>query len=363
VPSSPAATPPAGLLDWQQVPAADALRSASLVSVARVGDRFLGLGCVTGLEGCIQPAIWESVDGLEWRVAEPVFLPQGFSGGTVVAVASSALGTVAAGSVLDGDKTQASIWLRGVDGWAQVTPQAAGDATVAALLAADGRVFAVGSGAFTAGFMAWWSPDGTTWQAASLPRDPRELGGRPFDLLPVGDALLAWGLSYGDPETTLWWRTVDGTAWQRVEAPRGLAAANITAIGPTQGGFEAFGWLGGGDLPVRPAAWTADERGADWRPVEPPPSTAVRYHLPVGQGSVAAGNGPPGPGRDQQTGLVWLRGPGQTTWREAVTIPDFDVLALVQDPEQLNRIIVIGRTFEGLAEHIVIWTGLVDWAP
>jgi hypothetical protein len=40
-----------------------------------------------------------------------------------------------------------------------------------------------------------------------------------------------------------------------------------------------------------------------------------------------------------------------------------EVVGLIQHPEQLNRIIVIGRTFEGLAEHIVIWTGLVDWAP
>jgi hypothetical protein len=346
-------------MNWQRMPASDALRNASLVSVARVDDRFLGLGCVSGLEGCIQPAIWESADGLEWLLAEPVFLAPDFSGGVVGAVASSVLGMVAAGHVTEGDTTHASFWLRGADGWAQVTPQAAADATVAAVLAADGRVFAVGSGAFQAGFRAWWSADGTTWQAASSPRE--EFGGRPSDLFAVGDALLAWGISFGDPERTLWWRTLDGTVWQRVDAPRGLDDAYITAISRTQGGFEAFGWLGGGDLPVRSAAWIADERGADWRPVAPPQpeSAAVRHRLPVGQGSVAAGNGPPG----QQTGLVWLRGPGEVTWREPVIIPDFEVLALIQDPDQRDRVIVIGRTFEGLRERLVIWTGLVEWAP
>jgi hypothetical protein len=363
----PASTPaplPAGLAEWQQLPPQSGLGDGQLHSVVSAGDRFLGLGCLANVEGCELPDIWESDDGLAWRTAGPVFLPPDATSGVVLAAVSSQLGTVAAGRVARGEQFQASIWIRDRDGWVPVTPQSAADATVAALLAADGRVFAVGSGAFTAGFKAWWSADGATWQAASSARD--EFGGYPTDLLPVGDALLAWGTSYGDPETTLWWRTVDGTAWQRVEAPRGLAGAIVTAIGKTQQGFEAFGSVGGGDLPLKPAAWVAGETAADWQPVDPPPQPgqgSVRYRLPVGQGSVAAGNGPPGPGREQQTGLVWLRGPGETTWREPVVILDFDVLAMIQDPDQLNRVIVIGRTFEGLRESTVIWTGLVDWAP
>lgn len=362
-PSAPPPTAPAaGLADWRRLPPQGGLRESGLLSVTFGGDRFLGVGCITSEEGCSQPGIWESDDGLAWRTAGPVFLPPDATSGVVQAAMSSQIGTVAAGQIAQGNRFQASMWLRDTDGWIQLTPQSATDARVAALLAADGRIFAVGSGEFPAGFRAWWSADGTTWQAASSPQDQLS-GGNPTDLLSVVDALLAWGTSFGDPETTLWWRTVDGTTWQRVEAPDGLAGAYITAIGRTQGGFEAFGWLGGGDLPIRPAAWIADERGADWRPVEPPPSTAVRFHLPIGQGSVAADSGPPGPGREHPTGLVWLRGPAETTWREPVTIPDFDVLALIQDPDQLNRVIVIGRTFEGLQESRVIWTGLVDWAP
>jgi hypothetical protein len=47
-----------------------------------------------------------------------------------------------------------------------------------------------------------------------------------------------------------------------------------------------------------------------------------------------------------------------------LTLPDGDVsiVAVIQHPKQLDRIIVIGRTFEGLRERLVIWTGLVDWA-
>jgi hypothetical protein len=364
-PRTPQPTVPAGgLADWRRLPLQRGLSDAGLESVIDVGDRFLGVGCVKSEEGCGQPAIWESNDGLEWRTAGPVFLPPDATSGLVQAVASSRIGTVAAGRVALGDRLQASIWVRDAAGWVQVTPQSASDATVAALLATDGRVIAVGSGAFMelSGFKAWWSGDGTTWEAAP----PLNAEGYPIALVPLQDAVLAWGPSCGVcVATTAWWLTVDGTAWQQVDPPRGLAGANITAIARTQGGYEAFGTLGGGDLPIRSAAWVADETATAWRAVDPPPvpdAASLKYQIPVGQGAVAAGAGPPGPGGEQQTGLVWLRGPGETTWRQPVSIPDLDVLALIQDPEQLNRIIVIGRTFEGLQERTVIWTGLVDWA-
>jgi hypothetical protein len=368
-PLSPAATTAAGLLNWHQMPAPDALRNAHFVSVARVGDRFLGLGCVTGQEGCVQPAIWQSQDGLEWQIAEPVFLPPGSSGGTVVAAVSSAMGTVAAGNVTDGDRTQASFWLRGTDGWAQVTPQSAGDSTIHALLATDRRAFAIGSGAFmeASGFRAWWSPDGTTWQAAAAPAD--EQGGYPTGLLPMGDRLLAWGQSCGGVcvPTTAWWVTADGTAWQPADPPRGLEGAYLYAIGATEGGFEAFGTVGGGDLPSRPTAWVADATATEWKTVRPPPDSdaiAILQYVRVGEGSVAAGQGG---GPTGLAGYIWLREPGDATWRAPMqlTLPDGDVsiVAVIQHPKQLDRIIVIGRTFEGLQESTVIWTGLVDWAP
>jgi len=369
-PPSPARTPAVGLLNWQEMPATEALRNARFASVARVGDRFLGLGCNTGQEGaCVQPAIWESADGLEWLIAEPVFLPPDSSGGAVSAVASSAMGTVAAGHVTEGDRTQASIWLRGSDGWAQVTPQGAGDSTIHALLATDRRAFAIGSGAFmeAAGFRAWWSPDATTWQAASSPAD--ELGGYPTGLLPMGDRLLAWGPSCGGVcvPTTAWWVTADGTAWQPTEPPHGLEGASLQLIGATEGGFEAFGSLGGGDLPVRPTAWIWNATAADWKTVRPPPDSdavAMVQYLRVGGGSVVVGQG------GGSTGLaayVWLRGPLDDTWRPPMqlALPDGDVavVALVQHPKQLDRIIAIGRTYEGLRQRLVIWTGLVNWTP
>jgi hypothetical protein len=362
--------PPGSLAELRQLPQQDGLRDARFLSVAFVGDRFLGLGCVTlRNEGCVRPAIWESDDGLEWRTAGPVFLPPGSSSGTVTAAVSTRLGTVAAGDVRKGDQIEASIWLRGADGWAQVTPQSASDSTISRLLATDGRVIAVGSGAFThfSGFRAWWSADGTTWQAAPSIAD--DVGGYPTDLLPLEGGLLAWGTACGDVCPVLpsaWWLSGDGTAWQPVEPPRGLDGANVTGIGRTEGGFVAFGSFGPIGEPLNPAAWVADETATDWHPVEPPPqpdATTVRYHLLVGQGSVAAGYAPPGPGREQLRGLVWLRGPGESAWRTPVELPDLEVLALIQHPTQLNRIIVIGRTFEGLQEHLVVWTGLVDWAP
>lgn len=365
---TPTPPPPSELSQWRQLPPQEPLQGARFFSVASVANQFLGLGCVTlRNEGCIQPAIWASPDGLEWDSAGPVFLPESSSGMVMAAVASR-IGTVAAGNVRQGDKTEASIWLLGANGWAQITPQSASDSTITALLATDNRVIAVGSGAFThfSGFRGWWSADGSTWGAAPSIAD--DAGGYPTDLLPVDGALLAWGTACGDVcpvLPTAWWITADGTAWQPVEPPRGLEGANVTAIGHTEGGPLAFGTTGAPE-PLQPAAWVADERAADWSPVEPPPqpgATTVRYHLLVGHGSVVAGNAPPGPGREQLRGLVWLRGPGESTWRVPIEIPDMEVVGLIQHPEQLSRIIVIGRTFEGLAEHIVIWTGLVEWAP
>jgi hypothetical protein len=350
----------------RRLPPQGGLRDAALVSVVDVGDGFLGVGCLATPEGCGQPAIWESLDGLGWQSAGPVFLPPDSPSGLVQTAASSRLGTMAAGRVAQGDRFQASIWLEDSDGWVQITPQSASDATVALLLAADVRVLAVGSGAFSelAGFKAWRSADGTTWEAA-----PPLLGdeGYPIALLPLESSVLAWGPSCGVcVPTTAWWLTGDGTTWQRIDPPPGLDGAYITAIGLTQGGFEAFGSLGGGDLPVRPAAWVADETAAVWRPVEPPPQLeggSVSHMIPIGHGSVAAGQAVLGPGREQETTLVWLRGPGDTTWRAPMAIPGMHVLALIQHPEELNRVIVIGRTFDGLQESAVIWTGLVDWAP
>jgi hypothetical protein len=352
------------------VPPQDSLGGARFSSADWVGDRFLGMGCVAlSAEGCVQPAIWESANGLDWQMSAPVFLAPELSSGNVITAASSRLGTVAAGQVTDGDMIHASIWLRGADGWAQVTPQSAADSTVTALLATDGRVIAVGSGAFThfSGFRGWWSADGTTWSAATSVSD--ESSGYPSDLLPVEGGLLAWGTSCGDVCPILpssWWLSTDGAAWQGVGPPPGLADGNVTAIGRTNAGYAAFGTTGSGDQPVVPAAWVADETAAQWRAVDPPPqpdAATVTHHVLIGHGEALAGYAPPGPGREQVQGLVWLRGPGETAWRAPVALPDVDVIALLQVPDQPNRIVVIGRTFDGLNEKLVIWTGLVDWAP
>jgi hypothetical protein len=138
-------------------------------------------------------------------------------------------------------------------------------------------------------------------------------------------------------------------------------------IAPTGDGFEAFGSVGGGDVPVRPTAWVADATASEWKTVRPPPeSDAVGFagYLRVGEGSVIAGQGG---GPTGFAGYVWLRGPGDDTWRAPMqlTLPNGDVsiIALLQHPRQLDRIIVIGRTFEGLRERLVIWTGLVNWTP
>lgn len=346
---------PAGLAEWQQLPPRSGLGDGLIHSVVFAGDRFLGLGCVVNAGSCDLPAIWESDDGLEWQTTGHVTLPPNTTRGSIVATSSSRIGTLVAGNVGEGDRSQAAIWVRGAGGWALVTPQSAGDGGISALLATDSRVIAVGSEVFVrpGGFKAWWSADGKTWQAASPVVDE---GGYATHLLAVDGAVLAWGSGCRDicpPLPSAWWLTVDGTAWQRVEPPRGLEDVDVTAIDRTEGGLVAFGWTGVADGPGRAEAWTADETAATWHPVEPPRAEAearVQHHLVVGQGSVAAG-----------AGHVWVRGPGETTWRAPVAVPNLEIRALIQSPTQPNRFIVFGQTFEGYKTRLEIWTGVVDW--
>jgi hypothetical protein len=350
------APPPAGLVEWRQLPPQSGLDDGLIHSVVFAGDRFLGLGCVANADGCNLPAIWESDDGLEWQTAGPVSLPPTATRGRIAATSTSRIGTLAAGSVGEGDRSSAAIWRRGAGGWVLVTPQSSSDAWVSGLLATEGRVIAVGSEGFMhfGGFKAWWSADGRTWQAAPPIADK---GGYPTHLLPVDGGVLAWGPGCGDvcpPLPSAWWLTVDGTAWQRVDPPPGLEGVDVTAIDRTEGGLVAFGLTAFADAPFRPGAWAADETAASWRPVEPPRAEAearVQQHLVVGQGSIAAG-----------TGLLWLRGPGETTWHAPVVIPDLEVFALIQSPAQANRIIVFGQRLDGFQMRLEIWTGVVDWA-
>jgi hypothetical protein len=366
-PVSPEAPPPGGLAEWQQVPLQGDLRDALIFSVVAAGDRFLGLGCTKNAEGCEQPAIWESADGLEWRTAGPVFLPPTATWGRIAAVSSSRFGTLAVGSVGQGEQSQASIWLRDGGGWTQFSPPSAADSHISGLLATDDRLIAVGGEALMhfGGFKAWWSADGRTWQAAPPIVDK---GGYPTDLLPVAGAALAWGEGCGGicpPVPSAWWLSVDGTAWQSVEAPPGLEDVWVTAVARTDGGFAAFGFTALADAWIGVKAWTADDTAADWRSVEPPPArddSRVVHNLVVGGGSVAAGFGRVDPNPNQSGGLVWLRGPGESAWRAPMVIPDLEILALAQSPAQPNRVIVIGQTLDGIQMRLVIWTGLVDWA-
>ena len=351
--------PPGSLAQWQEVPPPGGLPDEALGSVTWGGDRFFNLWCVVSEERCVQPGIWESEDGLAWRSAGPVFLPPDSEWAGIAAVASSRIGTFAAGIVAPGNREQASIWVREGGGWVPVTPPAAVGAAVDALLATDGRLIAVGSGFETGGFRAWWSADGRTWQAA--PSLPEGAGAHPTNLLPVEGALLAWGPSCIEDcaVTTAWWISVDGSAWQPIDPPRGLEGAAIDVIDRTAEGFVAFGHFGGFDLPVRPAAWVADATAADWRQVETPSSsgeTTVTGHLAIGRGGVATGRASVG---ETWAAFLWLKGPGESRWREPATLDNVQIVALLH-PQQPNRVIVIGSDGE-LRAHT--WTGLVDWAP
>jgi hypothetical protein len=103
------------------------------------------------------------------------------------------------------------------------------------------RVVAVGSSEGRP--VAWWSPDGRTWQR-SLP-DPAQFGEDASfaDVAadPVAGGWVAVGAEGGQAAA---WLSPDGVSWERATVDPG---PGMSRIGATGAGFVAFGTGGGGD--------------------------------------------------------------------------------------------------------------------
>jgi len=366
-PPTPVSTVEAGLGDWHRLPDPAALANASIRNVARVSDGYIATGCTTlpGELTCDQPAIWRATDAVAW--SEPTTLPMapGETAGLAKAAVAVPAGLVVGGEVrLAGDRVHAALWFT-PDGrsFERIADDAAlEDASVVALTTLGDRVIAIGAGAFMepAGFRAWSSDDGRTWADAT----PAGVG-EPFPtgVLAREDGLVAWGPTCSVcPPSTAWWVSADGSHWAEKAVDLGGRFANVTVVAEVEAGLVAYGTLGGGDDPVTPAGWFLPSDAEQWvtavAPPAPTPGTVDRFLL-VGHGSVLAGTAW---GQPAYRGFVWYQGPADESWRQAALIPGIEVVALLQDPVALERLIVVGRESAGTGAT-VIWSGTVDWAP
>jgi hypothetical protein len=357
----------AGPGDWQRLPDPAALANASVRNVARVSDGFIATGCMTlpGVVDCDVPATWHASDGIAW--SEPITLPMaaGEIAGVATAAVETSAGIVVGGQVRRGDdRIHAALWLASdARSFERIADDPAlEDASIVALATLGDRVIAIGAGAFTewAGFRAWSSDDGRTW-ADTTPAAKGEPF--PMGLLAHAGGLVAWGPTCSVcPPSTAWWVSADGIGWEEQAVDFGGRFAYVSVVAEVPGGLAAFGTAGGGDDPVTPAGWflanDAERWGTAIAPEAPKPDVLGPLLL-GGHGLVLAGMawGPPA-----ARGFVWYQSPADPVWRLAAQLPDMEMVALLQDPVRLERLIVIGRVASRPGQT-VIWSGTVDWAP
>jgi hypothetical protein len=366
-PPTPVSTVEAGLGDWNRLPDPTAFANASVRNVAGVADGFIATGCTTlpGDLACDQPAVWRAADAVAW--SEPIRMPMaaGETAGLAKAAVAVSAGLVVGGEVrLADDRIHAALWFAPDGRSFERVPDdpALEDATIVALTAVGERVIAIGAGAYTefAGFRAWSSEDGRTWADATP-----AVKGEPFPLgvLAHTDGLVAWGpICSVCPPGTAWWTSSDGVTWTEMAIDLGNRFANVTVVAEIPGGLVAFGTTGAFDDPVAPAGWLRSTGSDRWEMAVAPLGPAfdvLSQFLLVGHGSVLAGTAWSQPA---YRGLVWYQAPGDPSWRQAAQMPGIEVVALLQDPVALERLIVIGRDSAGTGET-VIWSGTVDWAP
>lgn len=370
---APAATPVATSHlvtgDWRSIPDPASFRISVVERVVSLPDGFVAVGCtaVAGPE-CDLPAVWTSPDAVAWL--GPTLLPMagdlGETSGSAGAVAGTPTGFAVGGQVRRGDRLQAALWFSADKrSFERVADDASlADAAVVAMTTVGDRFVAVGSDAYMdySGFRAWSSDDGRAWVTRVAAGSDAAF---PNELLALESGLVAWGPTCGVcPARTAWWRSEDGLAWTATGMELSGAFAFATAVGESQRGLVAFGTTGVD--PVKPAAWSLADGADRWEPVQPPAQpegTRISHYLLVGNVAVlaATSSGDPSSPTASPTGLVWLAGPGED-WRPAIQLPGIGVIALLQDPARVDRVVVVGRPSYGDAERF-LWTGTIDLAP
>ncbi|HEU0236471.1 MAG TPA: hypothetical protein VFR14_08535 [Candidatus Limnocylindrales bacterium] len=272
-------------------------------------------------------------------------------------------GLVVAGEVGRADRIHVAVWIASDGRTFQRAPDDVSfvDAAIVKLLAVNGGIVAVGTGAFAeySGFRAWRSTDGVRW--TSTARNVADEAG-PDGVEVIDGGFLAWGrtCSVCVPETAFW-RSLEGATWSDARREINGNFAHATELGVTHAGLVAFGTTGVD--PASPAAWVMPNGAGAWQADEPPPQperTRIRTHLLVGHGEVLAGTSYSG---DSPTGLIWLRRPDDVAWPQPITAPDLSVATVLQDPHRPAELILVGEVERNGRLVVTLWSGSVDWAP
>jgi hypothetical protein len=220
-----------------------------------VGEAF------TGESWAPRPAVWTSIDGLEWSRVPHEADVFGFpEGGTIGTVAAGPGGLIAIGGEFM-TVSGPTVW-RSVDGlrWSRLPPNP-DLVAINDLAAFSGSYVAVGAN--DEGAAVWLSSDGLEWSRAAVPTDDGAEPRQGMQAVTVTDrALIAVGSAAGpDRGVPAVWVSEDGTEWRRV------SAADLEASVPDLGYSQMWAVVTGEDEVIAVGwAWESDaDSAAVWR--------------------------------------------------------------------------------------------------
>lgn len=279
--------------------------------------------------------------------------PGHFTGQAVVtAVARGAETWVAVG--YDGPPWRAAVWTS-MDGrdWRLADPGASDGTLMTALAADPARGGLLAGGRDGREGALWASGDGRSWRRVDARAFHEGAPTRVEALLPTGEGWLAAGSAgpdVGRREARIWW-SPDGSSWSRAALPLGTGAdARVTGLAVLGARLVAVGWRGSEREPVGPAAWVSDDGGASWRAVPSPGGSADRGRMvdvtAIRDGLVAVGTDV-----DEREAAVWRSSDG-SAW-ERIRSPVFAyhdqkvrMTAVASDPAT-GRLVAVGNYLFG----------------
>jgi hypothetical protein len=316
--------------------------STDQTRLAAVAGTASGLVSVGWAYPGLRAAAWTSSDGLTWSRV-PDFPQRGVSA-QLTAVAAGEGRLVAVGT----DADRAAVWIS-LDGraWTEAAPldTSSGPPTHLLAVASLGQGFVVGgyrerpTGGGDA--VAWYSPDGTQWLPAPLPRaEGATLAGLASG---EGRVVAVGWTGLGSGQRAAAWTSPDGLHWAAGQVAAG-GASRLDAVTSADGTWVAVGAGGANGSGDDAAAWTSVD-GGDWAAVPDGP-VFQNYTLPIEmlavattpQGLVAvgekhdAGNG---------SGVVWLSADGRS-WSRLPAAADFSGGGMAGVTEQGGRVVVVG---------------------
>jgi hypothetical protein len=203
-----------------------------LTAVVASGGGFVAGGNVQSATAVRAASFWRSTDGVAWTRAT-TRLPDGPSEVTGIA-ASGPADLVAVGIAGDERRGTAAVW-RSSDGgatWSSVLSPVLASGRMLAVLSGGPGIVAVGELAAQTGAAAWFSADGSDWQASSGPG--LDNYGLQMVMTAVGRAgsgfvAAGWRTDAGNGSAVVW-RSSDGRSWARAAQEPSFSGAGLSCV-------------------------------------------------------------------------------------------------------------------------------------